>query len=67
MLANLILVRNPDNSVVLGVPFVWGIVPVFNFESIEQLRTFSFGLLGYCEYFSPHIPDAFIRAFKEDK
>jgi len=68
--ANIILVMNPDNKIVMGIATPFGVVPMMVFNSLSELRSFAMGLLGYVEYFNPEkvleIPLPFLRAFEED-
>ena len=62
-----ILLHNKDGSILLGVVSIIGIIPMMQFTSFQELRRFAMGLLGCCEFFSPEIPEVYLRAFsKED-
>ncbi len=67
MIDKFVLITNPEGEIMIGIPSSIGLIPVMNFSSLEELRRFAMGILGYCEYFSPKVPDVFLKAFtKED-
>lgn len=65
MNTNMILLPDKEGNTLLGVITPLGVVPIATFSSFDELRRFAMGLLGYCEFFTPVIPDVFLRAFSE--
>lgn len=63
---NIVLIPNKRGSTLLGIATPLGILPITTFSSLEEVRNFAMGILGYAEYFSPKVPEAYLRAFKED-
>lgn len=65
----IILAHNKKGKILLGIISFMGIVPIKTFDSFQELRKFSMGILGYCEYFDPEVPEVFTKAFdkEEDK
>ena len=62
------IIPDKDGRTLLGVSTPLGIFPVVSFSSLEELKRFAMGILGYCEHFHPElpIPDVILEAFKED-
>ncbi len=59
----MILSTNKRGDIILGKLTLVGIVPVITFSSFEELRRFAMGVLGYCEFYCPEVPDVFLEAF----
>ncbi len=61
MLSEVVLIRDSEGNLTLGLASILGVIPVISFSSGEELRRFAMGLLGYCEQFYPEaeMPNVF--------
>jgi len=63
---NLVVSRLENGSFVLGTMTPFGLNPIVVFTSMEELRKFCLGILGYCNHFCPPIPAGILKAFGEE-
>ncbi len=69
MSAEFIVICGKDGEILLGRATHFGIIPLVTFASIKELKRFSMGILGYCEYLEPKeipIPSVFAKAFEKE-
>ena len=64
-MTEIFLVKNMEGEVALGKLHYGAFIPLLTFSSIQELRKFAMGVLGFCEYVTPEVPESFIRAFEE--
>lgn len=63
----LILIHNKESKeITLGKVSIFGVIEIETFPSIQVLKKFAMGILGYCLYYDPEVPQVFLEAF-EDK
>ena len=65
MVKNIVLLTDTRGNLILGAPTPIGVIPLMTFSSLDELKRFAMGILGYCEYFCPTIPDVYLKAFGE--
>jgi hypothetical protein len=63
---NLRLTTDTNGVVTIATETPIGLLPLLYFSSLRETRKFAMGILGYCEYFDPEVPDVFIRAFEKE-
>ena len=62
-----ILGYKKGKGIMFGKETLFGIVLIEVFPSFEDLRRFAMGMLGYCDYFDPEVPEVFLRAFNNEE
>ena len=65
-IGDIILDRCDCGGIVIAEIVPGGRIPLIHFQSFSDLEKFAMGLLGWCEYFQPKIPQVFVDAFKEE-
>ena len=60
------LIKRPDETIALCHLTQIGLLPAVIFKDIDELERFALGLVGYCHYQKPSIPEPFIKAFSEE-
>lgn len=65
---DLILLVGNDGRILFGIAVGNGVVsPIEVFTSFAELESFATGILGFCEYSKPKVPDIYIKAFEEEE
>ena len=63
MNTNMVLFRQPEGGVVIGVSTPIGTMPIMSFPDLESLERFAMGIVGYCQYFKIPIPDVWLKGW----
>lgn len=63
---DVILDRCDCGGIIIAEIVPGGTIPLIHFQNFSELRTFAMGLLGWCEYFQPKVPQVFINAWDKE-